>query len=182
MTLQNQTYGVVPQAVFPESFSSSSSDSLDTLLKTKLREHSLILRKLSAVLKSDTKLTNTDILAALRSKKEELMSEVWTILSTTLGSPPHPGENFIWDYLDADGKAHTWEGTPIEFFNAFTSKHYPVRFAIYDLDVVSLYSKLQALDSFSLIHDPRNPKSKLYTVEALGNIWGGRPVLCMSQS
>lgn len=87
------------------------------------------------------------------------MSEVWTVLSTTLGSPPRPNEKFTWDYLDSVGKAQTWEGTPLEFFEAVTSKQYP------------------ALESFSLIHDPRNPTSKLYTVEALGNIWEGRPVL-----
>lgn len=42
----------------------------------------------------------------------------------------------------------------------FTSKTYPVP------------------DSFSLINDPRNEYKKLYTVEKLGNVWGGRPVLC----
>ncbi|KAI5115428.1 hypothetical protein M0805_002825 [Coniferiporia weirii] len=33
------------------------------------------------------------------------------------------------------------------------------------------------LESFSLINDPRNEYKKLYTVDSLGNIWGGRPVL-----
>lgn len=36
----------------------------------------------------------------------------------------------------------------------------------------------QPSESFSLINDPRNEYSKLYTVDKLGNIWGGRPVLC----
>ena len=54
------------------------------------------------------------------------MEEVWTILSTTLASPPQPNETFVWDYLDASGRAHTWEGTPVEFYNTFTSKQYPV--------------------------------------------------------
>ena len=39
---------------------------------------------------------------------------------------------------------------------------------------------LQPTDSFSLINDPRNEYSKLYTVDKLGNVWGGRPVLCTS--
>lgn len=34
------------------------------------------------------------------------------------------------------------------------------------------------MESFSLINDPRNAYNKLYTVDKLGNIWGGRPVLC----
>jgi len=33
------------------------------------------------------------------------------------------------------------------------------------------------VECFSLINDPRNEYSKLYTVDKLGNIWGGRPVL-----
>lgn len=40
---------------------------------------------------------------------------------------------------------------------------------------------VQPSDSFSLINDPRNEYSKLYTVDKLGNIWGGRPVLCKPQ-
>lgn len=36
------------------------------------------------------------------------------------------------------------------------------------------------MDSFSLINDPRNEYGKLYTVDKLGNVWGGRPVLCTS--
>lgn len=46
---------------------------------------------------------------------------------------------------------------------AFSNKHYP------------------ASDSFSLINDPRNSYSKLYTVDKLGNVWGGRSVLCSSE-
>ena len=38
--------------------------------------------------------------------------------------------------------------------------------------------KYPASDSFSLINDPRNEYNKLYTVDRLGNVWGGRPVLC----
>ncbi len=41
-----------------------------------------------------------------------------------------------------------------------------------------LINEGQASDSFSLINDPRNDYNKLYTVDKLGNIWGGRPVLC----
>ena len=39
-------YGVVPQIIFPESYSSSYSSRMDRLLTTKLREYSLVLREL----------------------------------------------------------------------------------------------------------------------------------------
>lgn len=88
------------------------------------------------------------------------MKEVYTIMTATLGVPPMPDEKFVWDYYDADGKAGHWEGTAKEYFKAFASKPY------------------SPIDSFSLINDPRNDYSKLYTVDKLGNVFGGRPVLC----
>lgn len=92
------------------------------------------------------------------------MKEVYTIMSAMLGVPPLPGadgkgEKFVWDFYDKDGKPGRWEGTPQEFFVIAKGDHEPK-------------------DSFSLIHDPRNDFGKLYTVDKLGNLWGGRPVLC----
>ncbi|PCH43598.1 peptidase C1B bleomycin hydrolase [Wolfiporia cocos MD-104 SS10] len=154
-----ENYGVVPQAVYPESFHSSASAPLNTILKRKLREHALILRSLSASLRADGSLTGDAVLRALRAKKEELMKEVYTVMSASLGVPPPAGETFVWDYYDKDGKAGRWEGTPAQFYKAFA------------------YDKHAPSDSFSLIHDPRNEFGKLYSVDKLGNVWGGRDVL-----
>jgi len=155
-----ETYGVVPQAVFPESLHSSLSSPINTLLKTQLREHAVILRKLSSSLRAQSHILSEDkIKATLRSKKEELMKDIYTVMSATLGVPPRANEKFVWEYYDTDGKVNRWEGTPVEYYKAFRSKAYP------------------PADSFSLINDPRNEYSKLYTVDKLGNIWGGRPVL-----
>ncbi|EGN99773.1 hypothetical protein SERLA73DRAFT_52978 [Serpula lacrymans var. lacrymans S7.3] len=151
-------YGVVPLQVYPESFHSSLSGPMNSLLMKKLREHAITLRSLSSSLHADSSLTAETILATLRAKKEKLMQEIYTIMSATLGVPPKPDEPFTWDYYDESGKAGKWEGTPTEFFKAFVGKYSP-------------------MDSFSLINDPRNEYSKLYTVSKLGNIWGGRPVL-----
>ena len=46
--MQFQKYGVVPQTVYPESFSSSASGTLNSLLTTEVREHALKLRRQSA--------------------------------------------------------------------------------------------------------------------------------------
>ncbi|KAH9935545.1 peptidase C1B bleomycin hydrolase [Fomitopsis serialis] len=154
-----ENYGVVPQAVFPESQHSSASSPLNTLLKTKLREHSLILRTLHASLRADSSLSDAAIMTTLRAKKEELMKEVYTIMTATLGVPPRANDKFVWDYYDKDGKAGHWEGTPSEFYKTFA------------------YDKYAPSDSFSLINDPRNEFGKLYSVDKLGNVWGGREVL-----
>ncbi|KAI9461302.1 peptidase C1B bleomycin hydrolase [Lactarius psammicola] len=153
-----ENYGVVPQTVYPESTHSSLSGPLNKLLKTKLREHALVLRNLSSSLRG-AGLSEGDIIATLRSKKEELLGEVYSVMSATLGAPPQPKDKFVWDYYDKDGKSGRWEGTAKQFYESFTNKQYP------------------ASNSFSLINDPRNPYSKLYTVDKLGNVWGGRPVL-----
>jgi len=152
------TYGLVPQSVYPESTHSSLSAPLNALLKTKLREHALILRTLADTLRGAHVREDT-VIATLRAKKEELMKEVYTIMTATLGVPPHPKKSFVWEYIDADEKVGRWEGSPKDFFEQFANKPF------------------SAVDSFSLINDPRNEYSKLYTVDKLGNIWGGRPIL-----
>ncbi|KZT72134.1 peptidase C1B, bleomycin hydrolase [Daedalea quercina L-15889] len=154
-----ENYGVVPQAVYPESQHSSASGPLNTLLKTKLREHSLILRSLHKSLHADASLSDAAILSTLRAKKEELLKEIYTIMTATLGVPPRATDKFAWDYYDKDGKAGRWEGTPSEFYKTFA------------------YDKYAPSDSFSLINDPRNEYGKLYSVDKLGNVWGGRDVL-----
>jgi bleomycin hydrolase len=172
-------YGLVPQATYPESMHSSLSSPLNALVKTKLREHALILRRLSATLQSSS-IPQDTIIATLRAKKEVLLKEIYAIMTATLGLPPNPHHRFLWEYIDADGKVGKWEGTPLEFARAFTSKPYPVRLHITQSTwLVRLIVNTKLDDSFSLINDPRNEYSKLYTVDKLGNVWGGRPILCL---
>lgn len=108
---------MVPQSLYPESTHSSLSGPLNKLLKTKLREHALVLRNLSASLRDVGKLSDGDILAALRSKKEELLGEVYGVMSATLGVPFQPDDKFVWDYYDKDGKAGRWEGSAKQFYS-----------------------------------------------------------------
>ena len=103
---------------------------MNGLLKLKLREHALVLRRLAASLNftpsDSTASTNDAALKTLRAKKEELMAEIWRIITATLGVPPLAHEAFTWDYYDKDGKPHTWTGTPVEYYKAFSNKQYPV--------------------------------------------------------
>jgi len=80
-------------------------------------------------------------------------------MTATLGVPPNPNKRFVWEYIDTDEKVSRWEGSPKDYFEQFASKPFSPQ------------------DSFSLINDPRNEFSKLYTVDKLGNMWGGRPIL-----
>jgi bleomycin hydrolase len=64
----------------------------------KLREHALTLRALSASLRADPSISPESVISTLRARKEELMQEVYTIMSATLGVPPKPDATFTWEY------------------------------------------------------------------------------------
>ena len=121
-----ENYGLVPQTIYPESTHSSLSGPLNWLLKVKLREHALALRNLADTLRSAHVREDT-VIATLRVKKEELMKEIYNIMTATLGVPPPPAKKFVWEYIDADEKAGRWEGSPKEFFEQFATKPYSVR-------------------------------------------------------
>lgn len=63
---------------------------------------------------------------------------------------------FIWEFMDAKKQYHRLVTTPLDFAKSHTG---------YD-----------ASATMSLINDPRNPYDKLYTVQRLGNVIGGRPI------
>ncbi|KAF8334243.1 peptidase C1B bleomycin hydrolase [Cantharellus anzutake] len=164
-----ENYGLVPQAIFPESYSSSASKRLDQLITTKLREHALLLRKRFAELEGslgvlDAPTRQQRIQEDLRQRKEQYIGEVYKILTVTLGEPPKPNDRFDWEYYTAHGDYKSWTGTPLEFYKTFSNKRYPHH------------------EAFSLINDPRNEYGKLYTVDKLGNVWNGRPIRYVNTS
>ncbi|KAG2059027.1 hypothetical protein BDR06DRAFT_968050 [Suillus hirtellus] len=114
-----ETCGLVPQPIYPESYHSNASSPINTLLKSKLREHTL--RALFSSLKADHSVSPEPVLSTLRAKKEELMYKIYTIMSASLGVPPKPDAAFTWetssedDFIDAklgkvtaDGKLSDW--------------------------------------------------------------------------
>ena len=78
------------------------------------------LRSLAASLRkpsSGEPATEEVILDALRVKKESLMKEVYTILTTVFGAVPSPDEKFIWEATcSCCSPKENWEGTPKEFY------------------------------------------------------------------
>jgi len=120
-----EAYGLVPQSIYPESTHSSLSSPLNSLLKTKLREHALILRTLADTLRG-AHVKEETVIATLRAKKEELIREIYNIMTATLGVPPNPNKAFVWEYIDTDEKVSRWEGSPKDFFEQFASKPFSV--------------------------------------------------------
>jgi len=140
-------YGVVPKSFMPETNSSSDSDSMNTLLVSKLREYAKLLRDRCAQGSSEEE---------LRKSKSELLEEFYRMLAIHLGKPP---TNFYWEWRDKDKVFHR-DGvmTPREFYKKYVDV---------DLD-----------DLVCLINAPTKdkPYNKIYTVQYLGNVIGGRPV------
>ena len=150
---------MVPLPLYPESTHSSFSGPLNNLLKTKLREHALVLRNLSSSLRNAGKLSDSDILAALRSKKEELLSEVYGVMSATLGVPLQPDDKFVWDYYDKDGKAGRWEGSAKQFYSVRGRCYHPDDELPFFLHLGILQQELSRLRL--VLSDQRPPQSLL---------------------
>lgn len=152
-----EKYGLVPQEIYPESYSSSASWELNKIVTRKLREFGLELRAILADSADD--LSKEQALEKARQRKIEMIQTIFNILCCTLGTPPRPDAEFTWEAYDKDRKFFTITSTPKKFYAEHSASHSPATW-------------------FSLINDPRNDYDKLYTVDRLGNVVGGRPVRC----
>ena len=142
-----EKYGVVPKSVYPESVSSSSSRELNAILNKLLRQDAQILRDLIA--------GGADQ-AAVQTKKEELLQEIFNYLAMTLGLPPR---QFDFAYRDKDDNYQSEKNiTPQAFFEKYVG--------------------LKLSDYVSVINAPTadKPYGKSYTVEMLGNVVGAPSV------
>uniref|UniRef100_A0A1L8E2I6 Bleomycin hydrolase n=1 Tax=Nyssomyia neivai TaxID=330878 RepID=A0A1L8E2I6_9DIPT len=147
-------YGLVPKKCFPESFSSEASGKMNAVLKSKLRQYAKELRDLVKLGQSD---------GEIKKAIGQQMKEIYNIVGICLGIPQ---ETFTWEFYDKT-KAYHRVG-PITA-RAFYEEHVK---PIFNVD-----------DKVCIITDPRptNPYGHLYTVDCLGNIVGGRPVLYNNQ-
>ncbi|KAK8102766.1 peptidase C1-like family protein [Apiospora sp. TS-2023a] len=148
-------YGLVPQALYPDSWNAMSSGTLNYIVVSKLREYALKLRKLANA--------STTTSATLSATKQKMMREIHVILTLTLGPPPSSTEKFDWTFKDKIGKARTVDLTPLDFARDISSPE----FRITSSAIASM---------ISLVNDPRHPPLSLLTVDRLGNIVGGRGV------
>ena len=101
-------HGLVPMSAYPESHSSSSTRSMNTVLKDILRTTASEIRGI---------LDGGDSEDNARKHKEERMKEIWRVLCIHLGTPP---EEFDWQWRDKDNEFHR-KGTmtPLEFVEEY---------------------------------------------------------------
>ncbi|XP_028662514.1 bleomycin hydrolase [Erpetoichthys calabaricus] len=149
-----EKYGVMPKKCFPESHSSEASRRMNEILNHKMREYCLRLRNMVT-----SQAFKTEISDAI----DGMMEEVYRVVNICLGSPP---ESFTWEYRDKEKNFHRIGPlTPLEFYREHVKPLYNVE------------------EKICLVNDPRpqNPYGKLYSVEYLGNMVGGRKTLYNNQ-
>ncbi|XP_069671459.1 bleomycin hydrolase isoform X1 [Periplaneta americana] len=147
-------HGLMPKKCFPESFSCESSLRMNAILKSKLREYTKDLRNLVSEGVSD---------GEIRSRIEQQMADVYRIVGICLGIPP---ETFSWEYYDKTKQFNSvGPVTPLDFYVKYVKPYYNVD------------------DKVCLVTDPRptNSYGKAYTVDYLGNVVDGRPIIYNNQ-
>ena len=139
-------YGLVPKYAYPESQTSSATVQLNKYLCKIMRKYTTELRE---------KVQNDGVEKA-RELKEEVLKDVYNVLTSTLGEIP---EKFDVVLHDKDGKLIEDKGMDAHsFFDKYIGA---------DID-----------DYVSLINSPTEDKpfNKTYTIKYLGNIVEGRIV------
>lgn len=142
-----EKYGVVTKDAMPETVNSSKTQEMNHYLTAKLREYACVLRE---------NYVKGESLEQLKSKKEDMLYNIYKILCICLGEPP---KKFDFEVRDKDGK---WicdrEITPYEFYKK--------------------YIGLNLKNYVSLINAPTcdKPFNHCFTVKYLGNVREGKKV------
>ena len=131
-----EKYGLVPKQVMPERFSSDNTSKMASLLKSRLREDGLTLRKMVAEGKK-----NADIEKA----KTGMLATIYRMLALTIGEPP---TEFTYAHVDKKGNSvgETKTYTPQEFYKEVVGEKLNGTFIM-------------------AMNDPRRPYYKTYEVE-----------------
>lgn len=146
-------YGIVPKNSFPETYQSSNTAQSTSLCNSALREFA------SKIFKSWDTNKDHDKLMKL---KEDFVDKVYAILTSAFGVPP---QTFDFEYVNKDDKYQIEAGlTPLEFFNKYIGE---------EID-----------DFVSVINAPTKDKkfNKTYSIEYVGNVYGGTPVTHLNLS
>lgn len=154
-----EKYGVVPKVCFPEANSAQDSRRFGRLINNRLREFCMKLHNLVKEGVADD---------VIEKEKSSMMEEIYRVVCIVLGTPPKTVK-FQYYTKDKDGKQeHKCLGpmTPRDFYHKLIKP-----------------DCLNMEDLVCVVNDPRaqNAYNKLYTVEYLGNMTGGKPVLYINK-
>ena len=130
-----EKYGAVPSKVMPETYSGEHTRDMGKILKMKLRENGLELRKMIAKKSSKKK---------VMARKIEMMQDIYKILVYNLGEPP---VNFSWRYKDKKGNVSALkEYTPLSFWKEMLPNVKLDEYVLLMNDASRPYYKLYEID------------------------------------
>jgi len=131
-----EKYGLVPEEVRPETFSANNTSRMSQLVKSKLREQGLELRRMVAEGKKAKE---------VEKRKTQMLGEIYHMLVITLGEPIR---EFTYAFKNKDGKAITpmKTYTPQSFYQETVGGPLNGTFIM-------------------VMNDPRRPYHKTYEVE-----------------
>ena len=126
-----EKYGVVPQEIMPERFSSLDNKWLMNLVRTSLRRYGLKLRDADA--------------KDLQSIKETALSDIYSILVHNLGHPP---TEFDWSLKDKEGNViSTKTYTPQSFRQEFIKHDLENDYVIFMNDPTKPYYRMYRVEN-----------------------------------
>ncbi|XP_072834760.1 bleomycin hydrolase [Pogona vitticeps] len=149
-----EKYGLVPKKLYPESYTTEASRRMNEILNHKMREYCLRIRNMV-----ETGCNKEELCGAV----DTMIEEVFRVVTICLGSPP---ETFTWEFYDKEKNYHRIGPiSPLQFYKEHVKP-------VFNME-----------DKICLVNDPRpkNEYYRLYTVEYLGNMVGGRKTLYNNQ-
>jgi len=141
-------YGLVPADAMPESFCSNSTSQMSGLIKLKLREDGLALRKAY----QDTPKKSVD--AKLLEMKTQMLSEIYRMLALCLGVPP---TEFEWTRCNSKGEiVDTRVYTPKSFYDEYVGADLENNYVMIMNDPCREYGKVYEIEYDRHVYDGQN--------------------------
>ena len=139
-------YGVVPKDTFPETYQSSNTREIDSLLNTYVRKFSYEIK-------------NIENIYEINYKKDEVMRNIYKILCSSFGVPP---KTFNFEYVSEDKEEKTYN---------IIKNLTPHKF-IEEIIGINLDEYISIIHSPTI----DKPFNETYTVKYLGNVIEGNSV------
>ena len=135
-------YGLVPSDAMPETFCSSNTSAMSSLLKLKLREDGLRLRSAKGSMKQ------------LLAMKEAMLTEIYRFLTLCLGEPP---VSFKWTRCNSKAEiVSVKEYTPKSFYEEFVGEDLENNYIMVMNDPCREYGKVYEIDFDRHVYDGHN--------------------------
>ena len=155
-------YGLVPADAMPETYQSNNTSQMSNLLKLRLREDGLALRKayeegyakVAKRPKKDVERGLAELEAKLKAMKVEQLSEVYRMLVLCLGEPPVEFEWIRCNSKDEIVSRKTY--TPKSFYDEFIGEDLEDNYVMIMNDPCREYGKVYEIDYDRHVYDGHN--------------------------